>query len=426
MKPVMVVGGGITGIQAALDVADQGIPVYLVEKSPTIGGRMAQLDKTFPTLDCSSCILTPKMASVARHPNIELITYAEVKRIEGGVGNFKVKVVKKPRYIDVSKCTGCGVCVEKCPQKAPDYFNLNMNLTKAIYIPFPQAVPLKAVINPDYCLYFTKKVCRVCERFCPAKAIDFEQKEEEVELEVASIIIATGYHQENPGRNVLYGYGVYANVYTGLEFERLLSSTGPTKGEIVRRSDGRHPKRIAFIQCVCSREEFNRYCSSVCCMQSTKEAILAKEHLHDVDCTIFYMDIRAFGKGYEEFYRRAQEEFGIRYVRSKPAKIREHPDTKNLTIIYEDTTSTRYIKEEFDMVVLAVALKSNPIWDFVEIDDYGFALLKEPYRDPVTTSKPGIFVAGVVTGPKDIPDSVTQASAAAMRASIIALGGGGR
>lgn len=423
-KPVMVIGGGIAGIQAALDLADQGIKVYLVEKTPSIGGRMAQLDKTFPTLDCASCILTPKMVAVARHENIELLTYSEVQEIKGKAGDFKVKVLKKPRYVNVDLCIGCGECVTKCPSKVPDEFNMGLSMRKAIYIPFPQAVPLKATIDREHCFWFTKQICRVCERFCPAKAIDFEQKPETIELNVASIIVATGFQLQDPRKKPLYGYGKYANVYTSLEFERLVSATGPTGGEIIRRSDNKHPKSIAFIQCVCSRDvRVNPNCSAFCCTASVKEAILAKEHLPDVDCTIFYMDLRAFGKGYQEFFDRAREEFGIRFIRARPAKIEEDPETKNLIITYEDTREGVMRRMEVEMVVLAVGIIINPIKEIpVEVADDGFLKVPNPYLDPVSTNVEGIFVAGVAAGAKDIPDSVTQASAAAMKAAIIAGG----
>lgn len=424
MKPVLVVGGGIAGIQAAIDLADQGIKVYLVEKSPSIGGRMAQLDKTFPTLDCSSCILTPKMVEAGRHENIELLMYSEVAEIKGEAPNFKVKILKKPRYVDVSKCTGCGTCVTYCPSKVPDEFNLGLSRRKAIYILFPQAVPLKATIDSEHCLYFTKNICRVCERFCPTKAIDFEQQPEETELEVASIIFATGYSLEDPKLAEDYGYGVYDNVFTNLEFERLVSSTGPTGGEIVRKSDNVKPKKIAFIQCVCSRDiRKNPYCSAICCMASVKHAILAKEHIPDVECTVFYMDIRAFGKGYQEFYTRAREEFGVRFIKSRPAKILENPENKNLIVIYEDTYLTEYVKEEFDMVVLAVGVKANLPDTLIPVDRDRFAKLANPYAKPVETIVPGIFAIGMFNSPKDIPDSVIEAGAAAMKASIYAVEG---
>jgi len=428
-KPVMVVGGGIAGIQAALDLGDQGIKVYLVEKSPSIGGRMAQLDKTFPTLDCSSCILTPKMVSVARNPNIELLTYCEIKEIKGKAGDFKVKIIKKPRYVDIDKCTGCGVCTQKCPsKKVPNEFNIGLNNRTAIYIPFPQAVPLKAVIDPDHCLYFKsiregkKGICRVCERFCTAKAIDFNQKPEEIELNVASIIFATGFTLDDPRKREEYGYGKYANVFTHLEFERMLSSTGPTNGDILRRSDGKHPKSIAFIQCVCSRDELtNKYCSAICCMSSTKEAILAKEHIPGVKCTVFFMDLRAFGKGYQEFYERAKNEFGIEYIKSRVAKIEEDPDTKNLILTYEDVLSTKLVKREFDMVILAVGVRPVHADKFIPIEEDGFAKKKNIFLDPIETPYEGIYAVGMIGGPKDIPDSVTEAGAAAMKASIWAV-----
>lgn len=424
-KPVLVIGGGIAGIQAALDLADQGIKTYLIDRSPSIGGRMAQLDKTFPTLDCASCILTPKMVSVAKHENIELVTYAEVQEVAGSSGDFTVKVLKKPRYVETDKCLGCGECITKCPLSVPDEFNLGMGKRKAIYWPFPQAVPLIATIDAEHCLYFTKNVCKVCERFCPTEAINFKQKPETVLLNVASIIVATGFQLLDPTLMPTYGYGRYANVRTSLEFERLVSATGPTAGEIVRASDKKHPASIAFIQCVCSRDvRINPNCSAFCCTASVKQAVLAKEHIPDVDCTIFYMDLRAFGKGYQEFYDRARGEFGIEFVRGRPAKIEEVPGSKNLVVTYEDTYSGRLTNKEVEMVVLAVGVKMNPVQQFIDLplDDDGYVKLAEPCLDPISTTVDGVFVAGVVAGAKDIPDSVTQASAAAMKASILATG----
>ncbi len=432
-KPVVVIGGGIAGIQTAIDLAEQGVEVYLIEKRPSIGGIMAHLDKTFPTLDCASCILTPKMAALPRYENIKLLTYHEVKGVEGTAGNFKVKVLRKPTYVDWSKCTGCGVCIRKCPKKVPDEYNMGLSMRKAIFIMFPQAVPRKAVIDAEFCLRLNpppeqlakakKPLCGVCAMVCPAKAINFDDKPEEFEIDAAAVIIATGA-QLYDARNIpYYGYGQYENVYTNLEFERLLSSTGPTGGEIVRR-DGKHPKRIAWIQCVGSRDvRFKSYCSSFCCMASTKQAILAKEHLPDVECTIFYMDIRAFGKGFEEFVKRAKEEFGVRYVRGKVVEIVEDPETKNLIVKYEDTSESYMKKEEFDMVVLALAVGPNrPEGVPLEYDEDGFAKLKDPYLDPVTTTVDGIYVVGIAAGAKDIPDSVIEASAAAVKAAEIAKG----
>ncbi|MEM4535776.1 MAG: CoB--CoM heterodisulfide reductase iron-sulfur subunit A family protein [Nitrososphaerota archaeon] len=423
-KSVLVIGGGIAGIQAALDLGDQGVEVYLIEKSPSIGGRMAQLDKTFPTLDCSSCILTPKMVSVARHPMVRLLTYSEVVEVKGKAGDFYVKVLKKPRYVDEDKCIGCGECASKCPSKVPDEFNLGMSNRRAIYFPFPQAVPLKATIDREHCFYFTKGICRVCERFCPTRAINFEQKPETLELNVASIIVATGYELMDPRIAPTYGYGKYPNVYTSLEFERLLSSTGPTGGEIMRRSDNKHPKSIAFIQCVCSRDvKVNPNCSAFCCMASVKHAILAKEHLPEVDCTIFYMDLRAFGKGYQEFYNRAMREFRVKFIRAKPAKIEEDPETKDLIITYEDTFTGVKKSIRVEMVVLAVGVK--PVYPealSLPIGEDGYILLKNPIIEPVAADIDGVYVVGVAAGAKDIPDSVIQASSAAVKASILAEG----
>lgn len=434
MKPVLIIGGGISGIQAALDLADQGIKVYLVEKSPSIGGRMAQIDKTFPTLDCASCILTPKMVAAGSHSNIELLTYSEVKEIKGQAGDFNVKILRKPRYVDVDKCTGCGECTVKCPSKVLDEYNLNMSYRKAIYIPFPQAVPRKAVIDAEHCIRLNpperlaekakeRPLCGVCMMICPAKAIDFNQKPETIELNVAAIIVATGLTLEDPSKRPEYGYGRYANVYTHLEFERLLSSTGPTGGEIVRRSDGKHPRSIAFIQCVCSRDvQTNKYCSAICCMASTKQAILAKEHLPDVECTIFYMDIRSYGKGYQDFVERAKKEFGIKYVRGRPGEIEEDPETKNLIVRYENTMKGVLEKLEVDMVVLAVGVRPVIPDIGLDLDEDGFVNLVKPYVDPTATSIDGVYVCGVAAGAKDIPDSVTQAGMAAVKASILAAG----
>jgi heterodisulfide reductase subunit A len=446
----LVIGGGIAGIQAALDVADQGLKVLLVEKTPSIGGRMSQLDKTFPTLDCASCILTPKMVAVSRHKNIELLTYSEVREIKGSAGDFTVSVVKKPRYVNLDACTGCGECFLKCPSKVPDEFNMGLSERRAIYLPFPQAVPRKATIDADRCWRLTPPenmrekakergivLCGVCARVCPPKAIDFNQKEEVVELKVSSIVIATGLELEDPRRVPEYGYGRYENVYTHLEFERLLSSTGPTSGEILRRSDKGHPKRIAFIQCVCSRDlRSNFYCSAFCCMASVRQSMLAKEHLADVDCTVFYMDIRAFGKGYYEFFKRTQVESGVKYVRGRVARIDEQPRTKNLTLMYEDTSSGYYRRADFDLVVLAVGIRPSSISPAIpvrvstahpveaspvalEVEEDRFLKLMNPYLNPVATSVRGIFVAGVAGGAKDVSDSVMQASAAAVKSSII-------
>jgi len=420
-KAGLVVGAGITGIQAALDLADQGFEVYLVEKNPSIGGRMAQLDKTFPTMDCSACILTPKMVDVGRHPNIRLLAYSELKEVSGKEGNFKVKILKKPRYVDETKCTGCGICAQHCPVETPNEFDEGLGVRKAVYVPFPQAVPLIYTIDKDHCLE-----CGLCEKVCGAGAIDLQQQPEEIDVEVGAIIVATGYNLFDAREKEEYGYGVYDNVITGLMLERLLSASGPTAGHVIRPSDGRIPKKVAFVQCVGSRDEKigNLYCSRVCCMYATKEAQLIKEHVPEAEVTIFYIDIRAFGKGFEEFYRRAEKESNIRYVKGRVAEILETPVNKNLFIRAENVKSGEPIEEEFDMVVLStgiVAAATNEMEKTlpIPIGEDGFFVTANPKIDPVTTSLNAVFTAGVAESPKDIPDSVAQASAAAMKASII-------
>jgi len=418
-KAGLVIGGGIAGIQSALDLADQGFKVYLVEKNPSIGGKMAKLDKTFPTLDCAACIMTPKMVDAGRHPNIELLTYSEVQNVNKEGDIFRVKIVRKPRYVDETKCTGCGVCAQHCPVEVPNEFDEKLGVRKAIYVPFPQAVPLIYTIDKDSCID-----CGLCERVCQAKAIDHQQQPKEIEIEVGAIIVATGFELFDAKKKEEYGYGVYPNVITGLALERLLSASGPTGGHIVRPSDGKIPQRVAFVQCVGSRDEKsgNLYCSRVCCMYATKEAILLKEHVPKVDITIFYMDIRAYGKGFEEFYQRAKEEFGIKYIKGRVAEIIEDPQTRNLFLRAENTETGEILEHEADMVVLSAGLVSPPNDSLkkmlpIPVGEDGFFVSSNPKSDPVATKIEGVFVAGVAEGPKDIPDAVTQASAAAMKAS---------
>jgi heterodisulfide reductase subunit A len=427
----LIVGGGIAGIQAALKIADSEYKVYLVEKSPSIGGHMAQLDKTFPTLDCSACILTPKMTLVGSHPYIEMMTYSEIEEVSGYVGNFKVKIRKKARYVDEDKCTGCGLCQTKCPWKAPSEFEAGLGQRKAIYTPFPQAVPNIPVIDKEHCAYFLSGKCRACEKFCEAKAIDFEQEDKVVEVDVGAIIVATGFNVFDPTPMYQYGYGRLDNVITSLEFERLVNSTGPTEGEIVLK-DGSHPESIAIVHCVGSRDEkYHEYCSRVCCMHSMKFAHLIKEHT-DAEVYEFYIDIRSFGKGYEEFYNRILNE-GTIFIRGRPAEITdiaETPEEKGKLIVqFEDTLAGLQRRQPVDMVILSCALEPQPdveavarLFNISRSAD-GFFLEKHPKLEPVSTMTDGIFLAGCCQGPKDIPDTVAQASAAAAEAlSMISRG----
>jgi len=438
----LVIGGGIAGIQAALDIADAGYKVYLVEREPSIGGRMAQLDKTFPTLDCSSCILTPKMVDVGRHSNIDLMTYSEVVSVtppsrgepswspspspeegnEGGV--FRVRVRRKPRYVDVDRCTGCGSCAAACRMKGRVISHFDEGIVKrsAIYVPFPQAVPLKYTVDPTACLYLTRGVCGktfLCKDACPAGAIDFEQQEEFVDLEVGAIIVATGYDLIDPRTKPEFGYGVYPEVMTGIEFERLSSASGPTMGKIV--VNGREPKDVVFIKCVGSRDPHTGvpYCSRVCCMYTAKHAHLVRDKIPDARITVFYMDVRAFGKGYEEFYDRVKHERVI-YRRGEPAEVYRRGD--KLVVLAEDTLLGKPIEVEADLVVLATAVV--PRTDVSEVaallgldrSPDGFFQEVHPKLRPVDTQVDGIFLAGCCQGPKDIPDTVAQAKAAASSA----------
>lgn len=420
MKPALVVGGGIAGMQSALDLADQGIKVYLVEKEPSLGGRMAQLDKTFPTLDCSSCILTPKMVDVSRHKNIELMTYSEVQEINGSKGDFDVKVLKKARFVDMEKCTGCGICIEKCPRKAPSEFDVETGDRKVVYFPFPQAIPLVPVIDEKSCTFFKNGKCKACLKHCPTEAIDFEQEQEIIGINVGAIVYATGFDLYDPIVNHDFGYGIFDDVITSLEFERLISATGPTEGHLERKSNGETPKNVAIILCVGSRSQIkNWYCSRFCCMASIKQAILIKDHYPETDVSIFYMDIRAFGKGFQEFYNRAEFEYKINFIKGKVGQV--HQENGSLSLKYEDIEQGGINTDNFDMVILAVGAEpSNRTYPIpLQTEDDGFLSVKDIHLDPVSSNIDGVFVAGTAEGPKDIPDTVIQASAAAMHASII-------
>jgi heterodisulfide reductase subunit A2 len=424
-ESVLVVGGGVAGIQAALVCANAGKKVYLVEREPSIGGHMAMYDKTFPTLDCAQCILTPKMVELLRNENIELLDYSDVKEITGHVGDFKVSVLRKPRYVDTSKCTGCGICSTKCPGKAPDKFNLGMSKRKSIYIPFPQAVPLKALIDRDSCFYFQKGVCKVCEKFCSAGAIDFDQEPENLTLEVGAVILATGFKPFDARRAPEYGYGELPNVITSMEFERMTSASGPTGGKIVL-SDGREPESVAVVHCVGSRSvNTNVYCSKVCCMQSLKHAHLVKEHVPGARTYEFFVDMRTAGKGYEEFYKRVMRE-GTVMIRGRAAYITDVPvdpsEEGKLIVVAEDTILSTVNRYPVDMVVLSVAMEAAEGADEVakaftcSRTADGFFLETHPKLAPVSTPTAGVFIAGACQGPKDIPETVAQASATAAEA----------
>jgi len=415
---VMVVGAGISGIQAALDLADTGFKVYLVEKSPAIGGKMSRLDKTFPTNDCSMCIESPKFIECSRHPNIDILTLTEVDRVEGESGNFKVTLIKKPRYVLEDKCRGCTLCAEYCPVNVPDKYNQNLSFTKSAHIYFHQAVPLVTYIDPESCLFLQDKKCNICLGVCKDNAIDFSQREKKVEVGVGAIILSPGYEVFDPQVRGDYSYGKMANVITSLDFERILCSTGPYEGEMIRPSDGKHPEKIAWIQCVGSRQVIpggNSYCSAVCCTYTQKQVILAKDHDTEIEATIFHNDIRSFGKDFERFYQRTENLPGVRFIRSYISIGKELPESKNVTIKYS-TNDDGVKEEEFDLVVLSVGL--NPPDDVedladkfgIELNSHGFC--KTNPVNPIETSRPGIFVSGAFQGPMDIPESVIAASGA--------------
>jgi heterodisulfide reductase subunit A len=424
----LVIGAGIAGMQASLDIADKGFKVHLIEKDPSIGGHMAQLDKTFPTLDCSACIITPKMVDTANHPNINLLPYSEVIEVIGSIGNFHIKVKKKPTYVDSNRCIGCGECIEACVLKkgVPSEFDMGMTIRKAIYIPFPQAVPLKAVVDPTSCLFLSRGKCKkTCIQACRAGAIDFDQKEEMIDFNVGSIIVATGFDPFNVRLKPEFGYGIYPNVIHGLQLERLCSASGPTKGDILIQ--GKRPKEVVFIHCVGSRDKTvgNEYCSRVCCMYTAKQAHLLREKMPDARITVLYMDVRAFGKGFEEFYERVQKE-EIIYRRANPSEI-YHKNGK-LVVRGEDTLLGDPFELEADLVVLAAGLvprkEDELLKDLLGLKeslDHFYA--EAPGLDPVLTEVEGVFLAGCCQSPKDIPDTVSQASgAASLACTILAKG----
>ncbi len=410
---VLVIGGGIAGMQSSIDLADSGYKVYLAESTTSIGGVMSQLDKTFPTNDCAICILAPKLVETGRHENIDILINSTVKKVSGKPGNFNVNLVQKSLYIDQEKCTGCGLCAQKCPIEAIDVFNEGLSNNAAISVKFPQAVPLVFSIDRDECIR-----CEVCEGICKAEAINYELQDKEIKLKVGAIIVAVGFDEYDPIHSKNLGYGKYLNVVSSIEFERILSASGPNSGLILRPSDGIIPKKIAFLQCIGSRDKRQgiEYCSSVCCMYTTKEAVIAKEHMNIVEPTIFTMDIRAFGKDFDKYIERAKDEYGVRYIRSRISTIKEIPGTNDLQIFYETEGGT-IVKEIFNLVVLAVGIQPNrkakELAKILKIDLNEFGFCKTNTFTPVQTSKPGIFVCGAFAAPKDIPETVTEASAAA-------------
>ena len=426
-KRALVIGGGIAGIQTALDIADAGYEVDIVEKSPTIGGKMAQIDKTFPTLDCAACILTPKMVEAAQNEKIRIYSFSEVEEVKGFVGNFSVKIRRKARYVNEDICTGCGACTEKCPmKKVPNEFNLGLDNRTAVYIPFAQAVPKVARIDPNYCLKLKNGKCGLCSTVCEAKAIDYTQKDEFVEEKYGAIVAATGFNPIKVDKYDEFAYSQSPDVVTSLEYERLMNAAGPTGGTLLRPSDKTHPHTIVFVQCVgsrCDESKGKSYCSKICCMYTAKHAMLTREKYPDTDVYVFYIDVRTPGKNFDEFYRRAVEEYGVHYIKGMVGKVAPH-DGK-LTVQASDLIMNEQIKIEADMVVLAAAIEpdksARPLATMLtaSMDTNDFFTEAHPKLRPVESPTAGVFLSGVCQGPKDIPETVAQASAAA--AKVIGL-----
>ncbi|WP_350342858.1 CoB--CoM heterodisulfide reductase iron-sulfur subunit A family protein [Proteinivorax tanatarense] len=426
-KKALVIGGGIAGIQAALDIADAGYPVDLVEQKPSIGGRMAQFDKTFPTLDCSACILTPKMVEAATHENITLYTYSEVENVAGYVGNFKVKIKQKAKSVKQDICNGCGDCMAKCPKKVANEFDEGNSKRKAIYTLFPQAVPNKPVIDRDSCIYYQTGKCGLCEKICPTNAIDYNQEDEIVENEYGAIIAATGFDIKDPQDLSEYYYGNHPDVITSLELERLLNASGPTSGKVIRPSNGKTPEKIVFVQCVGSRDrnKGNAYCSKVCCLYTAKHTLLLNEKFPETESYVFNIDVRTGGKGYEEFYERARHK-GAKYLRGQVSKIEPLGDADNKLLVRGyDSSIGEQVEIEADLVVLATSIEpkvgASKIAGLLGLssDSDGFFSEAHPKLKPVETQAQGIYLAGVCQGPKDIPEAVSQASGASAKAIIL-------
>jgi len=421
IQKAAVIGGGVAGIQAALDLADTGYKVYLIEREPSIGGRMAQIDKTFPTMDCSICILAPKMSDAGRHKNVELLVNSEVSDVSGYIGNFKLKIHSKPRFIVDKLCNACGECAKACPIEVPNEFDANLIPRKAIYTPFAQAVPSTFTIDVDHCIQ-----CYKCVEACQPNAIDFAQTPQEISIDVGTIVVATGADVCDPSHLTNYGYATYPNVITSLEFERLINAGGPSGGRLIRPSDMQIPKSVAFIQCIGSRSDRSRhlYCSAVCCMNAVKDSLLIKEHWPDTKIKVYYVDMRAYGKGFEDLYKRAVKE-GVTFTRGLPSEIIENKKTNDLRIRGEDTLSNVVYNTEVEMVILSGGIEPRHDSDVIQRllhlpkTPDGFFTEAHPKLKPVDTLTPGIFIAGCAESPKDIKDSVTQASAAAARAGIL-------
>lgn len=428
-KRALVIGGGIAGIQSALDIADAGFPVDIVEREPTIGGKMTQIDKTFPTLDCSSCILTPKMVECAQNENITIYSYSEIEAVSGFVGNFTVKIKRKPRYVDETKCTGCGQCTEKCPVKnVPDAYNLGLSNRHAAYIPFAQAIPNVAVLDATRCIKLTRGKCGLCSRVCGAGAIDYEQKETFIEQQYGAIVVATGYNPIDISGYDEFAYSQSKDVLTSLEFERILKADGPTEGHLQRLSDGKTPKTIVFVQCVGSREEGSthgngcgkEYCSKICCMYTAKHAMLVRDHSPETEVYVFYIDVRTPGKAYDEFYRRAVEQYGVHYIKGMVGKVSPRADG-SLDVQASDLLMNRQLHINADMVVLAAAIEADksarPLATILtaSMDTNDFFTEAHAKLRPVESPTAGIFLSGMCQGPKDIPDTVAQAGAAASK-----------
>lgn len=426
---VIVIGGGIGGIQCALDLADTGFYVYLLDKTPTLGGTMARLDKTFPTNDCSTCMFSPKLVQAAGNPNIEIIPSSRLLNLTGEPGHFTARVEKKPRYINVEKCIACGQCAEKCPKKVPDAFNGELGFRKAAFLTFPQAVPLKYALDAEHCLYLTRKRCGLCQKICPTGAVEFDQKPEAVDLEAGAVVLSTGFEPALTVREGEYGYGRYRNVVTSLQYERMLSATGPYAGHLQRPSDGQVPKKVAWIQCVLSRDAArNRpFCSSVCCMHAAKQAVLTRSHHPEAQTVIYFMDIRAQGKGFDDYIERARRVHGVRYQRSMISQVYLNPENENLIIETFDHHRNRKVEEEYDLVVLSSGFKpasgSSDLVKRLGLTANPFGFLTADFDEPVSTSRAGIFVCGGIEAPKDIPETVIQAGAAAAEAAVVIQAG---